>query len=84
MKVQCPYCKKTLDLASLGGRCPTGDAVFEVYYDQDRAEGVAKIYNDQTVPADPPAEVRKFEDANGWVVFFRDEDRLAGIARQLL
>jgi hypothetical protein len=84
MIVKCPYCKTELDLAVVGGRCSSCDAVFEVYYDWDRANEVARVYNEQTVPADPPAMVCSFEDANGWVVFFRDEHRLAEVARRLL
>jgi len=84
MIVPCVYCSTKLDLAHLGGRCPQCDAVFEVYYERQRAEEVAAVYNNQTDSADPPAKVSKFEDANGWVVFFRDEGRLARVARQLL
>jgi hypothetical protein len=84
MIVHCVYCSTRLDLAELGGRCPECDAIFEVYYEQVRAEEIAAVYNNHTGPPDPPAKVSKFEDANGWVVFFRDEGRLARVARQLL
>jgi hypothetical protein len=86
MLVMCPYCKTDLDLAEIAGRCPTRDcgAVFEVYYDQAEAQAVADLYNHREPPVVPPAHVRKFTDASGWVVFFRDEGRLAEIAQQLL
>ncbi len=86
MKVQCAHCSAQLDLADLSGRCPSPScgSVYEVYYDRAEADRVAQVYNTQNPPAVPPAGVRKFDDANGWVVFFRDEGRLAEVAARIL
>jgi hypothetical protein len=84
MQVKCPFCSEKLDLVNVAGRCTNCRAPLEVYYDLQQAKEVADAYDNRGVPADPPACIVKFEDADGWVIFFRDEGRLSLVAEDML
>jgi len=83
MIVKCAHCENALDFRKdVTGRCPTCGSVFEIYYDWLDARHSARVYNELDGPPHPPAKISRFRDLRGWVVFYRDGQRLVDALKQ--
>lgn len=85
-KIKCFHCKKTWPLGTADtNRCPGCGWIVEIYYDRNKADRVARTYNEQ----DPPSScdysgVEALLGVNGFSVSFPDQGRLAEVAAKLL
>lgn len=86
-EVKCanPACGHVWELGTAStNRCPKCDWITEIYYDKQKAEQVAEVYNDQSPVLIQPAGVLPLIGINGYSVSFPDQGRLAEIADRLL
>ena len=84
-EIQCFHCQKKWPLGTATtNRCPKCGWIVEIYYDQDEANDVAEIYNNQAPPPPKPSGVEPLIGINGFSVSFPDQDRLAHVAREIL
>lgn len=84
-QIQCFICNHKWDLGSATtNRCPNCGAIQEIYYDRDKAEAVARIYNEQSPPLPQPSGVNPLIDMDAYSVSFPDQGRLAEVAEKLI
>ena len=84
-EIQCFHCNERWPLGTATtNRCPKCGWIVEIYYQQDEADAVAAIYNDQAPPPPEPSGVAPLIGINGFSVSFSDQDRLAQVAREIL